>query len=172
MQDVSGFHCQASSLRIQWPLPSQALHVLANPNIPQLVSGKLQSRDWLWIPAQWTCWISGDAPVVAQKTTSSWSLSQEFGFKQEFHTFTEAKIYHPSQKEFVLEQCISFFSNVLGDSLWHEISKSNPESSKASKPLSFFVALIGGWSFVAEKGSVPKYFHDLHCRVSWDCRSA
>ena len=41
MQDVSGFHCQASSLRIQWPLPSQALHVLANPNNPQRVSGKL-----------------------------------------------------------------------------------------------------------------------------------
>ena len=169
MQDVSGFHCQASSLRIQWPLPSQALHVSANPNNPQQVSGKRQSRDWLWIPLlNGHAGFRADAPVVAQKTTSSWSLSQDFGFKQEFHIPRNSLYYNNA----------SLVSNVLGDSRTRDLKKAILGAQKRQNPCR---SLLHDWwlkfcgflgVYFSEQGDVPKYFHDLHCRVSWDCRSA
>lgn len=84
---IIGFHCQASSLRTQWPLPSQALHVLANPNIPQQVSGKLQSRDWM--------------------IGCEYLLNGNSGFRVRLQTgishIHRSNIYHPSQKQFLLK---------------------------------------------------------------------
>lgn len=130
----------------------------------------------LWIPANGNSGFRADAPVVAQKKNRSDPFRKTSASNRNFAHSQKQKFIIPPRKS-LYQNNASLVSKFLGDSRNPEISNALLRAQKRPS-LSFFVA----WLVVEvlwllrrvffREGSVPKYFHDFHCRVSRDWRSA